>query len=822
MNDIENRFCQIAVPGPKGKLLEYLPPADFPVDELLGRRVQVSIGSRSAIGIVVNVHSEDPQINLRQVDRVIDQISPSIPSEILKLTKWISDYYMCDWVDVLRASIPSGLLVSPTLIVEWIGSEFEGQWPENILDNRKLLKLSKIAVTLRRTTSAQLAKQANIKSGINQLLNRLVLEGLVKLTDKQNIDRELTSTVEIVTLNSEADIDSIPAGSKARRRLFEFLINNGGRCKWSTVRTEVKIQRNTLNSLVEAGFVTVDRIAKDIFTPGFDPRSNGDNMTEPPLAADQEIAVETVRKSVNGAAKNFEAFLLTGVPGTGKTRVYIEILKEVISNGKGAILLTPEIGLTPQVVARIRNSIDQPVVVLHSGLTTSQRVAAWRDVIDGKTKVVVGPRSAIFAPVKDLGLIVVDEEHEDSYKQQDPAPRYHARDVALVRGKQTKSKVILVSATPSLETLRLVQEGNVTPLKLNERFGSAWPEIKIIDRRRESFNAPFISEQLAASIEERNEKDEGVVLLHTRRGYSPVLVCNDCGAIEVCPNCEISLTYHSSYPPALKCHLCGFSKRQSDSCNSCNSTQLNPMGAGTQRIEDELKQRFEKLNPVRMDSDTTRKRGAHEKILKAFANGETKLLLGTQVVAKGHDFDHVTLVGVVNADPSLYQPDFRAAERSFRLLVQAAGRAGRGDSPGEMVIQTLSPENPIFQALEEPDIDGYMADISIQREILDYPPFSRVIMLTVLADKDRDAEEMAEFWTNALESSGSGIRVRGPVPAYVTRVKRKYRWRIMISSKRELDPSGSIMRKTLKNMLETIPPNRGVTYIVDVDPLEVS
>jgi primosomal protein N' (replication factor Y) (superfamily II helicase) len=820
MNEIE-KYCQIAVPGPKGKLLEYLPPANFPVDELLGRRVQVSIGSRTAIGIVVNVHSINPGINLRQVEEVIDTKSPSIPHELLLLTKWISDYYMCDWVDVLRASIPSGLLISPTLIVEWIGSEFEGQWPDEIMSNRKLLKLSKIAVTLKRTTSSQLAKQAKIKSGINGLLKRLVEHDLVKLTDKQNIDRELTSTVEIVTLNEEVDVALIPSGSKAKHRMLDFLKECGGKGDWSTIRTEVKIQRSTLNSLVDSGHISVKRVAKDIFTPGFDPRSNGEDTTEPPLAADQSDAVETVRKGINGTSA-FEPFLLTGVPGTGKTRVYIEILKEVIAKGKGAILLTPEIGLTPQVVARIRNSIDQPVVVLHSGLTTSQRVAAWRDVIDGKTKVVVGPRSAIFAPVKDLGLIVVDEEHEDSYKQQDPSPRYHARDVALVRGKQTNSKVILVSATPSLETIRLVQEGGVTPLKLNERFGSAWPEIKIVDRRRESFNAPYISTYLADAIEKRAEKNEGTVLLHTRRGYAPVLVCNDCGALESCPNCEISLTYHSTFPPALKCHLCGYSKRQSDRCNSCNSNQLNPMGAGTQRIEDELNQRFEDLNPVRMDSDTTRKRGAHEKILKSFASGETKLLLGTQVVAKGHDFDHVTLVGVVNADPSLYQPDFRASERSFRLLVQAAGRAGRGETPGEMVIQTLSPENPIFEALEKPDIDGFMADISQQREILDYPPFSRVIMLTVLADKDSDAEEMAEFWTNALDGSGSNIRVRGPVPAYVNRVKRKYRWRIMLSSKRESDPSGSIMRRTLKNILETIPPNRGVTYIVDVDPLEVS
>ncbi|MFH0883822.1 MAG: primosomal protein N', partial [bacterium] len=501
--------------------------------------------------------------------------------------------------------------------------------------------------------------------------------------------------------------------------------------------------------------------------------------------------------------------------------VYIEALKSTLARDQGAILLVPEIGLTPQVVARIRAALDEPVVVLHSGLTAARRVAAWREVLEGRARVVVGPRSAIFAPVKNLGLIVVDEEHEESYKQLDPAPRYHARDVALVRGQRNGAVVLLVSATPSFESIRLVDEGQLAQLRLTQRFGSAWPIVTVLDRRREEADAPYIGAHLAREIEVRAKKGEGVVLLITRRGFAPVLTCGDCGARIECPNCSIPLTYHGGRRTQLRCHLCGITKRVPDQCPSCHGDHLRPLGAGTQRIEEEVQRRFPTLAPIRMDADTTRAHGEHERILRAFSEGDAGLLLGTQVVAKGHDFEHVTLVGVVNADPVLFQPDFRAAERTFRLLVQAAGRAGRGERMGEVIVQTLDPDNPVFNSIMQPDVDGFARQQLAQRRELNYPPYVRMAMVTVTSATPERAEEGAENLAKTLRRQGSAITLRGPVPAFVARVKRQWRWRLMISTPRERDPQGRILRENLRRAIHEVKLPPATTSIIDIDPLEV-
>lgn len=818
------KLCNVAVSGPKGRLLTYALPKGTDAESLVGHRVKVPIGNRTVIGVVVENGDGQPPHGLKMVREVLDPLgTPSFPPELLELTRWVAEYYLCDWVEVLKAALPAGLFKDPELLAEWIGPEMECEWPSEVLADRNLLRLGRSIASHQKTSSHVLAKESQHTS-LYASLRRLETAGLITTTEKLALDREKASTVEEVRVSNGTKVDDIPARSRAQRRAFELLVEHGGKIDWLDLREAAGIERSVLNVLEERGYVKIERVKRTIASYGFDPRGgngNGNGHTpEPPLIQEQSSAVAQLDLAIDSG--NYHGFLLTGVPGTGKTRVYIEALKEALAAGKGAILMVPEIGLTPQVVARIRSALDAPVSVLHSGLSANQRVAAWRDVLEGKTRVVVGPRSAVFAPVKNLGLIVVDEEHEESYKQQEPAPRYHARDVALMRGTKSGASVLLVSATPSMEAVRLSKEGQLTQLNLSERFGAGWPTVTVADRRRDAADAFYIGDVLSKAINERAEKNEGVVLLITRRGFASVLFCHDCGYREECPNCAVTMTYHKTAQPFLRCHLCGYTKQVPEACPSCRSSNLQPLGAGTQRIEEEVQERFPHLMPVRMDGDTLKKHGAHEKILRAFADGESNLLLGTQVVAKGHDFSHVTLVGVVNADPALNQPDFRSSERTFRLLVQAAGRAGRGEKPGEMIVQTLTPDHELFKSLSGPDVKGYMQTLATQRRAFSYPPFSRMIMLTVAGDEPEATEKAANEVVDFLDEHAGGVSVRGPVPAYVKRIKRKWRWRIMLSVPRDVDSGGKSVRELVRKLLASYAFNSHVSCIVDVDPLEVS
>jgi len=809
-------LLQVAVPGPKGRLLSYAPPAGADAAALVGCRVQVPIGPRSVVGVVVEAGVGTPPRGLKPVEEVLDG-SPSVPPDLLHLSRWMADYYLCEWVDVLRAALPAGLLRAPELLVTWTGPELEGQWPAEVQRDRTLNRIARAAAGRGTLPLATVSKRAGRVSGLLTGLQHLEILGLLTLEDRIALDRDTASTVEVVRLAPDGDLDEISPRAKAQLRVVERLQAAGQELEWGVLKAEASVERNVLTALQQAGVVEIERVPKVALASGFDPRAVAE---APPLSNGQAEAVEAIGEAV--ASGEFRPFLLTGLPGSGKTRVFVEAIQKTLAAGRGALILVPEIGLTPQVVARIRVALDEPVAVLHSGLTGSQRVAAWRDVLEGRTRVVVGPRSALFAPIANLGLIVVDEEHEESYKQQDPAPRYHARDVALVRGRGSNATVLLVSATPSLESLRLTEEGALTRLRLEARFGAGWPKITVVDRRREGPDAPFVGPHLAREIESRAKKGEGIVLLITRRGFAPVLTCTDCGHRITCPHCEVTLTYHRTAEPFLRCHMCGYTRRVPTACPDCHGENMHPLGAGTQRIEEEIQRRFPALAPIRMDSDTTRKSGAHERILREFGEGDAQMLLGTQVVAKGHDFAHVTLVGVVNADPALSQPDFRSAERTFRLLVQAAGRAGRGENPGEMVVQTLAPEHAVFSHLFEPDIDGFLQDQAVQRKALSYPPYARMAMLTVLGPDDRRAEKSAEAFAAELRRDPGPVIVRGPVQAYVPRVKRQFRWRILLSTPRDRDPSGSAMRAILKRALAEVQPEPGVGTLVDVDPLEVA
>ena len=423
--------------------------------------------------------------------------------------------------------------------------------------------------------------------------------------------------------------------------------------------------------------------------------------------------------------------------------------------------------------------------------------------------------------MKNLGLIVLDEEHEESYKQEDPPPRYHAREVALFRANQADAALMLVSATPSLESLHLVKSGQAMRLNLTSHFGYGWPRIHIVDRRRESANAPYIGKVLSEEIVSRSQKNEGIILLITRRGFAPVMLCKDCGVKIECPNCAVSLTYHREQEIRLRCHVCGYSCRAPDTCSSCGSEKLMIYGAGTQRIEDEIKRRFPFLQPIRMDRDTTRKSGAHTRILQSFESGESQLLLGTQMVAKGHDFAHVTLVGVVNADTALFLPDFRSSERTFRLLVQASGRAGRGKQAGEVIVQTLVPDHPTFRSLIKPDVEEFLQNELHTRELFNYPPYANMGLVTLAAEKNESAEKAAIECRSLFQQDQDQLLISGPTQALVARLKRRYRWRILLRTRREEDADGSLLRSCIRRVRDQVTLPLDVIFRIDMDPLEV-
>ncbi len=809
-------YLRVATVTPADKLLTYLPGPLTGDTNPHGKRVKVPLGNRTVVGVVVETTSDAPPGQPRPILDVLDSDATVIP-EILTLTRWIAQYYLCGWAEALRASLPSGLLTNPRWLLTWTGSELEMGWPSTVREDKHLARIARTLAGAGKLSAYALSRRIRTPDlfGRLQLLKKFEL---VRITEQGRVNPRIALTEEVVVASLPHNEAVIAAHASAQQRLWDTLWQYGGRATWKRLRDEANSSRPVLDALLKLELVTTERVPTIEAEAGFDPRAAG---PLPPLSEDQAEAVAAAQPTLN--SDEYKGFLLTGPPGCGKTRVYVELIREAIRLNKDVLLLVPEISLTPQVVARIHAGVDAPVAVLHSGLTKAQRVAAWREVHEGRVHVVVGARSAVFAPLHNLGLVVVDEEHEESFKQADPAPRYHGRDVALMRARQANAAALLVSATPSLESLRLCEEGGLTKLRLRERFGAGWPEIRIADRRRESGDAPYIGPELSNEIEQAVEQGESVMLMLTRRGFAPVLICKDCGHREECDNCAVTMTYHSTKSGSwLRCHLCGAKRPVPDTCPKCDSDNLLPAGAGTQRIEDEIVERFPSFKPIRMDSDSTRRSGMHEELLRKFAGDETGLLLGTQMVAKGHDFANVTLVGIVNADPALFLPDFRASERTFRLLVQAAGRAGRGDKPGRVLVQSLTPEHEVLRALHEPEIEGFLKRELERRKAFSYPPYARMVLLTLASEDHDKAADAAATTGKKLRALGHPLLVMGPSAALVVRAKKQYRWRLLVRTQREEDPTGKLLRNAIRRVRHEVTLPSGVSWTVDVDPLEVA
>jgi len=619
-------------------------------------------------------------------------------------------------------------------------------------------------------------------------------------------------------------ISELLARAKAQVSVLEYLISEKDFVSTRALSDLASNPLDVCRKLAEKGLVEIkeEDILPDLSGFAFKPIHKKIRFSN-----DQNKAVGEIYSSLD--KNEFTPFLLHGVTGSGKTEIYIEAARHALSQDKTVIMLLPEISLTPQIAGRFCAAFGDAVALWHSKLSQTARAWTWKKICAGDYKVVVGARSAVFAPLKNLGLIVVDEEQESSYKQESPDPRYHARDVSLVRGKIHNAAIVLASATPSLESYYNHIYGKFEYIHLPERFGGAkYPHVHVVNMIKESEETEIyggvFSRILLEKIADRLGKKEQVIILHNRRGFAPVLRCDDCGEVIMCPHCQVALTYHRT-GKFLQCHFCDHLERSLPStCQECQSFNLQLAGTGTQKVEDKLIEKFPEAKIERLDVDTARSGINITDVLQNFSNGKIDILLGTQMIAKGLDFANATLVGIVNGDTGLYLPDFRAGERVFQLIYQAAGRSGRGRIPGEVVVQTYNPENPVIKCATQLDLKKYYNICLDERQALDYPPFSWMVRLEVSGENKSAVEKTSMVLGSKLKRTAKGITLLGPAFCYRERLRNQYRMQAVLKSRKETDPNGTKLHRFFKSTIQDeksfkLPGN--VRLIIDVNPVSL-
>ena len=603
--------------------------------------------------------------------------------------------------------------------------------------------------------------------------------------------------------------------SGALQRAILSLVRSRGRISLAALREQFPSPHAAVRRLAELGFLEVEESERRR-DPFLDQPVAMEESPEP--TAEQRQALEAIAAARQDGG--FAPFLLHGVTGSGKTEVYLQAIADVINAGRQALILVPEIALTPQLVGRFRSRFcagGVGLAVLHSALSDGERYDAWRAIARGEVQIAIGARSAVFAPLPDLGIVVVDEEHEGSYKQQE-GWRYHARDLALLRAQMAGAVVLLGSATPALTTYHRAQSGVTGYLPMTGRvLQRPLPAVELIDLREATpESGSVLSPPLAAALGESLERGEQSLLLLNRRGFAPYLLCADCGHTFRCPNCEITLTFHQRQR-LLRCHYCDHSVPPPESCPECGGSQLLPEGAGTERLEEELGERFPQARVARMDRDTTGHKGAHQALIERMTQGEVDILIGTQMIAKGHDFPAVTLVGVIGADSTLNFPDFRSAERTFALLTQVAGRAGRGERPGRVLIQTYAPEHYALQCAAAHDYGAFYAEEAACRQELGYPPFGFLVNLVLSSLDPARVEKAAAALADSLQAAAPEVEVLGPAPCPLSRLRGKSRFQILLKAPQRLPLQRLLGR--LDALRRTIP--AAVALAVDVDPIDM-
>ncbi|WP_217592355.1 primosomal protein N' [Cohnella sp. GbtcB17] len=813
---------------------DYAVPAHLEGWVEVGSRVAVPFGGRTLQGIVLAL-PEDSEVDRRRLKPIADVLDavPPLSPELVELGIWMSERWLCPLTVALQAMLPAALkgkaekYISAAPNAEWSPLDrFEQPELFEALERHGTLKLS------------QLLQQHPERGAA---VKRWLAEG--KLEERQQVeDRLSVKTVLTVVPPSEAELRSalleLPNRAAKQREVLAYLLANREPIAQQALAEAAGTTTAVIRSLADKGLIGLEQV-----TVQRDPYAG--RSFEPsaplPLTPAQQQAFAPIADAVDREAHR--VFLLHGVTGSGKTELYLQSIEKALRQGREAIVLVPEIALTPQMVERFKSRFGAQVAVLHSRLSSGERYDEWRKIREGRATVAVGARSAIFAPFSRLGLIIIDEEHETTYKQEE-SPKYHARDVAVRRGQRHGAAVVLGSATPSLETYGAAIEiapgsggrgEEVVPayVPLPERVADRpLPRVSIIDMREELRlgNRAMFSRALADALRERLARGEQTVLLLNRRGYATFVMCRSCGYTASCPHCDIALTYHRG-SRNLRCHYCGYSEREPEACPSCASPHIRFFGTGTQKVEEALAATFPGIRVIRMDVDTTTEKGSHERWLTEFRERRADVLLGTQMVAKGLDFPYVTLVGVLAADAALRLPDFRAAERTFQLLTQVAGRAGRHELPGEVIVQTYEPEHASISSVERHDYRGFSHQELRHRRALGYPPYGRLLTLTLtheqvplllsmgqtFAAKMRERAAAAGVKADGRPGPGGiAVEVLGPVPSPIARLKDRYRFQCMIKYQGNPDVPGWTA-EVLKELQDGAK-RHGVQLGVDVDP----
>jgi primosomal protein N' (replication factor Y) len=814
------RYCEVALPVPLRSTFTYALPATLNGESLIGRRVLVPFRNRPMVGVALEESAEPPdpsrlKTRVREIAEVLDPVA-ALPPKLIELGHWISRYYLAPIGETFRAMLPPEIEVRHDR--EYSLTETGRAHLQTLLAAPELADIESAERELLRhfeksDEPLKAATVARVPNGA-AIAEQLIRQGY--LVPRDIVRHRKARTQKIVSWNTAGPEVSTPP-TAAEEKIREALAATGAPMPFDLLLAKACVSRSAVLRIEKNGRLL---IWEEPLTPDEDAWDTDFTPPSNTLNAEQKLALEEIWRWL--VAGKFTPALLHGVTGSGKTEVYLGAIEAAVSRGKSAIVLVPEIALTLWVGRLVRARFGDSVAILHSALPDVERAREWWRVRHGQARIVVGTRSAIFAPLENLGLIIVDEEQESSYKQEE-VPRYHGRDTAVYRARLENAVVLLGSATPSLETFHNARAEKYRLLTLSSRVQSRpLAEVRIVDLREEfrrEHRAPPVSEALRAAIALRLEEGTQAMVLINRRGYSWSMLCRSCGSVMQCQNCSIALTYHKSRQ-RLECHYCGYSIRPPKECPKCHAEYLYFVGDGAERVDEYLHEHFPKARIARLDRDTVRTKREYQQVLGAFANGELDILVGTQMVAKGHDFHRVTLVGVVAADQALGRPDFRAAERTFQLLTQVAGRAGRGDLSGEVLVETYYPEHYAIQYAVQQDYVSFYEKEAQFRRMLHYPPFTA--LATVLV-RDRKIEN-AIRWSRALGDyfapfDERGVKILGPAAAPLARLRKEYRFQFVLKS-----PHRAALGNALSGCLDFCASKEipETAVIVDVDPTSLS
>lgn len=814
---MSRRLVEVALPPPLARQLTYAVPSELTETVGLGSVVLVPVQQRLVTGFVV---AEDPPAGdlskraIREISQLID--GAVLSPEIVQLCHFLAEYYLAPLGSALAAALPPGVHITSRRRVR------RGTKPPaddlDPLSQRLIDEVSAAASPLTVTTLKRRLGGRGLEAALRRLSQAGAIDVQPDLQDA-SVSQRMRQTVQLIDPRPAEEVAAELSRAPRQAACVTALAAAGGRLPKQQL-VEDGYGYAILQALQRRGIV--DTVDEQVIR---DPLANLTNLDAPDLVPtqDQQAALDSVSAAVEKSDST--PILLRGVTGSGKTLVYLRAIEHALSLNRSAIVLVPEIALAWQMVRRFRTHFGEQVAVLHSQLSLGERFDTWQRLRRGEQRIVIGARSALFAPVRDLGILVVDEEHDGSYFQDDLDSKqplaYSARDLAVVRSRLAGAAVVLGSATPSLESFWNVRRDKYRLAALPSRVDNRpLPSVEVVDMRQEPFQRRervLFSKTLRLKIRKRLERGEQIVLLQNRRGFAPVVQCGDCGESVECPRCGVSLTCHGAQIQDLRCHYCDHRQPVPDRCAHCQSMEVKLQGAGTQKVETALEEQFPDIRVIRMDVDTTGWKGAHDELVERFRRREADVLLGTQMVAKGLDFPDVTLVGVISADTGLHMPDFRAAERSFQLLTQVAGRSGRGDQPGEVVIQTRLPDEAVLQAAARQDFDAFVENELVERRAAGFPPFGRLVVFRWRGDQIAAVERAAHEGVIRLrQTCKPGVQLLGPAPAPLARLRGRHRWQALL-----MGPSAQALRQTTSTALTSMRQSSSrfdVDLAVVVDP----